>query len=70
MAKSSRQPPYNPVKDLPPVSKTQDTSSHHTSPNKGPQPTPAGSAPAAKPIGKKISRLPEAPAARNKHSDD
>jgi len=76
MAKLTKAPPLNPVKSLPTASppatsKTQDNYTHHTSPNKGPQPR-AKEATAnipAKP-GAKIKRLPDAPMHKTKHDKD
>jgi hypothetical protein len=74
MAKLTKAPPLKSVKPLPtakppPVSKTQDDYTHHTSPTKGPQPTPPMTMPAARP-GAKIKRLPDAPMHKTKHGDD
>jgi hypothetical protein len=74
MAKLTRPPPLAPIKPLPtakppPVSKTQDTYTHHTSPNQGPQPV----APEVNPISSspkvRIKTLPDVPMHKTSHDD-
>ena len=74
MAKLTKAPPMSPVKPLPtakppPVSKTQDNYTHHTSPVKGPQPGPPEASPAGRP-GAKIRKLPDTPMHKVKHDDN
>ena len=75
MAKITRAPTLNPVRPLktaqpPRVSKTQDTYTHHTSPNKGPQPV----APEVNTISSrpkvKLRTLPDTPRYKVKHGAD
>jgi len=75
MAKGTKAPTLNPVKPLPtakppPVSKTQDNYTHHTSPQKGPQPV----APEVNAISSKpkvtIRTLPDVPGPKYKHDDN
>jgi hypothetical protein len=73
MAKITRAPTVNikppPGVMKPPVSKTQDNYTHHTSPVKGPQAVP----PEVNAISSKpkvtIQKLPDAPMAKYKHDD-
>jgi hypothetical protein len=75
MAKMTKAPTLNPVKPLPtakppPVSKTQDNYTHHTSPTKGPQPVaPEVNAISSSPK-VKIKTLPDAPMHKVKHGPD
>jgi hypothetical protein len=73
MAKGSKPPPFNPVKappmTPPPVSKTKDEYSHHTSPNKGPQAVAPEVVTAQAPRAK-ITKLPDTPQAKYKHGSD
>lgn len=64
-------PPIAPIPPLPtakppPVSKTQDNYTHHTSPVHGPQPEPATVMPAKAP-GATIKTLPDVPMHVTKH---
>jgi hypothetical protein len=60
-----------PVAKAPPaVSKTQDNFTHHTSPVKGPQPTPVEpNAISSKPKAS-IKKMPDVPMAKYKHVDE
>jgi hypothetical protein len=74
MAKLTKAPPLNPVKAppgiKPPPSKTQDTYTHHTSPNKGPQPVaPEVNAISSKPRAT-IKQLPDIPGPKYKHDEN
>jgi len=53
----------------PPASKTQDSYTHHTSPVKGPQPTPVEPNTVSSKAKVKIRKLPDAPMAKYKHDD-
>ena len=68
---ANKAPPALPVKapsGLPSQSKTMDTKSHHTSPVKGPQAVdPMVVAPSK---GAKITKIPTAPPAKYKHTDE
>lgn len=73
MAKISKtvaiKPP--PAPKAPPIlSKTQDSYTHHTSPVKGPQPTPVEPNTVSSKAKVKIRKLPDAPQAKYKHGDD
>jgi hypothetical protein len=54
----------------PPVSKTQDNYTHHTSPVKGPQPEPAIVNTVTSKPKVMLRKLPDAPKAKYKHDDD
>jgi len=54
----------------PSTSKTQDTYTHHTSPVKGPQPTPVEPNTISSKAKVTIRKLPDTPQAKYKHSDD
>lgn len=70
MARISKAPPFNPVRPPPtkppPVSKTQDTYTHHTSPVSGPQMTQADVTSAMTPKAK-VRVLPDVPMHVVKH---
>jgi hypothetical protein len=60
-----------PVAKAPPaVSKTMDNYTHHTSPVKGPQPTPVEANTISSKPKVSIKKLPDAPMAKYKHTDD
>jgi hypothetical protein len=60
-----------PVAKAPPaVSKTMDNYTHHTSPVKGPQPTPVEPNTISSKPKVSIKKLPDAPMAKYKHTDD
>ena len=59
-----------PVAKPPPPSKTQDNYTHHTSPVKGPQPTPVEPNTISSTPKVKIRTLPDVPAAKYKHVDE
>ena len=60
-----------PVAKAPPaVSKTMDNYTHHTSPVKGPQPTPVEPNTISSKPKVKIRTLPDAPMAKYKHVDE
>jgi len=59
-----------PVAKPPPPSKTQDNYTHHTSPVKGPQPTPVEPNTISSTPKAKIRTLPDVPAAKYKHVDE
>lgn len=69
----SKPPPVRPIKSPPmtppPVSKTQDTYSHHTSPVKGPQAVAPEVVTAQAPKAK-IKKIPDVPQAKYKHTDE
>ena len=54
----------------PSVSKTQDTYTHHTSPVKGPQPTPVEPNTVSSKPKVTIKKLPDVPPAKYKHASD
>jgi hypothetical protein len=54
----------------PPVSKTKDNYTHHTSPVKGPQPTPVEPNTISSKAKVKIRTLPDAPMAKYKHVEE
>jgi hypothetical protein len=65
-------PPLAPIKPLktaqpPPVSKTQDTYSHHTSPVAGPQPGPPETATLSSIPKVRLKTLPDVPMHKVKH---
>lgn len=62
--------PPPPAKAPPTVSKTQDTFTHHTSPVKGPQPTPVEPNTISSRPKAKIKTLPDVPPAKYKHVDE
>jgi hypothetical protein len=71
MAKLTRAPPLTPVRPLPtakppPVSKTQDNYTHHTSPVSGPQPVAPEVVTAQAPRAK-ITKIPDVPMHVTKH---
>jgi hypothetical protein len=71
----SKAPPLKPVKTPPmtppPVSKTQDNFTHHTSPNQGPQPVAPEVVAAGPPRAKtSITKLPPGPKYVTKHGSD
>jgi len=53
----------------PPASKTQDTYTHHTSPVKGPQPTPVEPNTVSSKPKVTLRKMPDAPQAKYKHDD-
>jgi len=59
-----------PVAKPPPVSKTQDNFTHHTSPVKGPQPTPVEPSTISSKPKASIKKMPDVPPAKYKHTDD
>jgi len=60
-----------PVAKAPPaVSKTMDNYTHHTSPVKGPQPTPVEPNTISSKPKVSIKKLPDAPMAKYKHVDE
>ena len=60
-----------PVAKAPPaVSKTMDNYTHHSSPVKGPQPTPVEPNTISSKPKVSIKKLPDAPMAKYKHTDD
>jgi hypothetical protein len=65
-------PPLKPVQPVPskppPVSRTQDNYTHHTSPVHGPQPEPPVELPAGR-AGAKLTTLPDVPMHVTKHSN-
>jgi hypothetical protein len=72
MAKLTKAPPMAPIKPLPtakppPVSKTQDTYTHHTSPVQGPQTGPPEVNPISSSPKVKIKTLPDVPMHVTKH---
>jgi hypothetical protein len=72
MAKLTRPPPMTPIKPLPtakppPVSKTQDNYTHHTSPVNGPQAGPPELYPETSAPKVKIKQLPDVPMHVTKH---
>lgn len=72
MAKLQRPPPLAPIKPLrtaspPPVSKTQDDYTHHTSPVRGPQAAPAEVNPISSAPKVRIKTLPDVPMHVTKH---
>ena len=74
MAKLTRPPPLTPIRPLPtakppPVSKTQDTYTHHTSPVSGPQPGAAEMYPETSTPKARIKTLPDVPMHKTSHND-
>jgi hypothetical protein len=73
MAKPGKIPTVNikppPAAKAPPVSKTMDNFTHHTSPVKGPQPTPVEPNTISSKAKVSIRKLPDAPKAKYKHDD-
>jgi hypothetical protein len=74
MAKISK-PPAMPIKPLPtakppPVSKTQDNYTHHTSPVQGPQMGPPELSPESSIPRAKITQIPDVPMHVTKHGSD
>lgn len=72
MAKLTKAPPLSPIKPLPtakppPVSKTQDNYTHHTSPVSGPQAAPAEVNPISSAPRVKIKTLPDVPMHKVSH---
>ena len=57
------------AKAPPPASKTQDNFTHHTSPVKGPQPTPVEPNTVSSTPKAKLRTLPDVPQAKYKHVD-
>ena len=71
MAKLTKAPPLSPIKPLPtakppPVSKTQDNYTHHTSPVSGPQPVAPEVVTAQSPRAK-IRTMPDVPMHKVRH---
>jgi len=58
-----------PAPKSPPTSKTVDNFSHHTSPVKGPQPTPVEANPISSKPKVTLRKMPDAPQAKYKHDD-
>jgi len=59
-----------PAPKAPPPSKTKDEFTHHTSPVKGPQPTPVEPNTISSKPKVTIKKLPDTPMAKYKHTDD